>query len=121
MIAEGQVVLLQFPHTDQANGKFRPALVLRPLPGRYRDWLICMISSQLDQEIGGIDEVVDQRAADFLQSGLKLASVIRITRLAVVSEGIFLGRLGQIAPERLGRIQRKLADWLLADRHHNGQ
>jgi mRNA interferase MazF len=112
MIAEGQIVLFRFPQTDLTGGKYRPALVLRQLPGRYRDWLICMISSQLDQKIGDIDEIVDQTAPDFLQSGLKLPSVIRTTRLAVASESILLGRLGQIGPERLTIIRQKLADWL---------
>jgi mRNA interferase MazF len=37
MIAEGQVVLFKFPHTDHTDGKLRPALVLRKLPGEYND------------------------------------------------------------------------------------
>ena len=51
MISEGQVVLFRFPQTDQQQGKLRPALVLRELPGQYDDWLICMLSSQLHQSI----------------------------------------------------------------------
>ena len=50
MIDEGQIVLFNFPQTDQKIGKLRPALVLRRLPGRFDDWLICMISSQLHQQ-----------------------------------------------------------------------
>ena len=50
MIAEGQIFLFKFPQTDQQEGKLRPALVLRELPGKYNDWLICMISSQLHQK-----------------------------------------------------------------------
>lgn len=56
MIVEGQIVLFRFPQTDQQSGKLRPALIVRKLPGRYDDWLICMISSQLNQEIPGFDE-----------------------------------------------------------------
>lgn len=48
MISEGQIVLFRFPQTDQQSGKFRPALVVRKLPGRYEDLLVCMISSQLN-------------------------------------------------------------------------
>jgi len=40
MIAEGQTVLFRFPQTGQTEGKLRPALVLRRLPGQYNDWLI---------------------------------------------------------------------------------
>ena len=51
MIEGGQVVLFTFPKTDQAAGKLRPALVLQSLPGSHDDWLICMISSQLRQQV----------------------------------------------------------------------
>jgi len=51
VIRAGQVVLFRFPQADQAAGKLRPALVLRQAPGRHNDWLVCMISLQLDAEI----------------------------------------------------------------------
>ncbi len=35
MMQEGQVVLFKFPQTDQTPGKYRPALVIRKLPGKY--------------------------------------------------------------------------------------
>ena len=44
MIAESQIVLFRFPQTDQTEGKFRPALVLRRLPRQHNDWMIYMIS-----------------------------------------------------------------------------
>ncbi|OPY67119.1 MAG: hypothetical protein A4E57_02489 [Syntrophorhabdaceae bacterium PtaU1.Bin034] len=49
MIAEGQTVLFRFPQTDQQEGKLRPALVIRKVPDRYEDWLVCMISSRVEQ------------------------------------------------------------------------
>ena len=58
MIAEGQTVLFRFPQTDQQEGKLRPALVIRRVPGQYDDWLVCMITSHLEHVIAGFDEVV---------------------------------------------------------------
>jgi mRNA interferase MazF len=69
-----------------------------------------MISSQLHQKIPDFDEVITPTDSDFQQSGLKLASVIRISRLAVVDSDIFLGKLGQIDTQRLSRIKRRLAN-----------
>lgn len=43
----GQIVLFRFPQTNLEEGKLRPALLLGKLPGPYDDWLICMISSQI--------------------------------------------------------------------------
>ena len=80
----GQVVAFRFPQTDLEQGKLRPALLLGKLPGNYDDWLICMISSQTHQHIVGFDEIVQESDVDFGESGLKVTSVIRVGRLAVV-------------------------------------
>ena len=108
----GQVVIFRFPQTDLEEGKLRPALLLGKLPGEYDDWLICMISSQTRQSISGFDEIVDESDEDFSESGLKVTSVIRVGRLAVVSGEILLGAIGQISTERLKRVKKHLSDWL---------
>jgi mRNA interferase MazF len=108
----GQVVVFRFPQSDLEEGKLRPALLLGKLPGNYEDWLICMISSQTRQYIAGFDEIVQENDSDFGESGLKVASVIRIGRLAVVSGEILIGAIGQISRERLSQVKMHLADWL---------
>ena len=113
MIKAGQVVLLPFPQIDQRTGKLRPALVLQRCPRVYNDWLICMISSQLDQQVSGIDELVTPSDEDFSATGLKRASIIRLTRLAVVNKEMLLGALGSIADNRLVRLKQTLANWIL--------
>lgn len=81
--------------------------------GDYPDWLVAMVSSRLEQAIPGVDEVIRGEDADFSASGLDQASVIRIGRLAVVNAGLFLGAIGEISGERLVRIRRRIADWIL--------
>jgi mRNA interferase MazF len=83
------------------------------LPGEYDDWLICMISSQTRHYLAGFDEVVREGDEDFEQSGLKVASVIRAGRLAVVSGDLLLGAIGEISRERLERVRQNIAKWLL--------
>lgn len=107
----GQIVLFRFPQTDLAGGKLRPALLLGKLPGEFDDWLICMVSSQMRHRVPDFDEVVTERDPDFALSGLKVASVIRVGRLAVIDGGMLVGAVGGIAPERLQKIRQKLADW----------
>ena len=111
----GQVVLFRFPQTDLEGGKLRPALLLGRLPGAYEDWLICMISSQLRHYVAGFDELVQESDVDFAESGLKVPSVIRVGRLAVVADEILLGAIGQISRDRLERIKKRLAEWLVKD------
>lgn len=108
----GQVAILRFPQTDLAIGKPRPVLLIARLPGPYDDWLVSMISTQLQQAIEGFDEVIDQGDDDFHTSGLKMASVIRISRLAVASADLLVGAIGQISPYRMQIIQRRLREWI---------
>jgi len=113
MILEGQVILFKFPQTDQKQGKLRPALILRKLPGNLDDYLICMISSQIHTQISESEEIILPEDSDFLMSGLKQASAIRFLRLAVVNKSVFLGKIGQIDNERLNRIRNNIALWIV--------
>jgi mRNA interferase MazF len=112
MISEGHVVLFKFPSTSQKAGTLRPALILKRLPGKYNDWLICMISSQLHQFIKNIDEQITPNDPDFQQSGLKQPSIIRVSRLAVVDQSILTGKLGHIDTQRLINLKMNLCNWL---------
>jgi mRNA interferase MazF len=108
----GQVVVFRFPQTDLEEGKLRPALLVGKLPGEYDDWLIGMISSQTRQYVAGFDEIIQENDTDFGESGLKVTSVIRVGRLAVVSGEILIGAIGQVSSERLSRVKKHLSDWL---------
>jgi len=112
----GQIILFRFPQADLEAGKLRSALLLGKLLGDYDDWLICMISSQTRHYIPQFDEFIQENDqendSDFTQSGLKVASVIRVGRLAVDEGQILLGATGQISPERLQRIKNHLSEWI---------
>ena len=71
-----------------------------------------MISSQVRHYVPEIDEIVREEDSDFATSGLKVASVIRVGRLAVVEADILLGAAGEIATDRLRRIKTRLSQWL---------
>ena len=109
----GQIALFRFPQADLEEGKLRPALLLDELPGEHHDWLVCMISSQTRHHVPKFDEIVREEDPDFASSGLKVASVIRVGRLAVVEADLLLGAIGDISPERLQRIKTSLSQWLL--------
>lgn len=58
MAIVGQIVLFKFPQTDLKIGKLRPALLIKPLSNDYDDWLVCMISTKIGQEVTGLDEII---------------------------------------------------------------
>ena len=108
----GQVVLFRFPHTDLDKGKLRPAVLLRKVPGKFDDWLVCMVSSQPRHFDPNFQELGRESDDDYANSGLKISSSIRVGRLAVVGEDVLVGSIGSISSERLRRITARLANWL---------
>lgn len=108
----GVLALLRFPHTDLSPGKPRPVLLLAATPGPYSDWLVAMVSSQLDQAVPDLDEVILENDPDLPETGLKRASVVRLSRLAVVDKSLLLGKLGAVSRERLRRMQIRLCQWI---------
>lgn len=111
-IKSGQIVIFRFPQTDLIVGKMRPALLIANLPSNQNDWLVCMISSQLHQTVPNVDDIIETTDTDFAQTGLKTASVIRLTRLAVVEETIFAGTIGEISVNRLSKLKKQLSEWI---------
>jgi mRNA interferase MazF len=115
MKQSGQIVLVPFPFTDLSEAKLRPVLMLRRASVQFDDWLVCMVSSQLQQADEQIDEILSPSEADFAATGLKVPSVLRLSRLAVLESSLLVGSLGSISDERLQRIRQKLAVWIAED------
>ena len=108
----GQIVLTPFPYTDLSGAKLRPVLMLRQASARFDDWLVCMVSSKLHQAESGFNEWINPTDADFATTGLKVPSVLRLSRLAVLDGSLLVGSLGSISDERLEGVRRRLADWI---------
>ena len=106
----GDVALTPLPQAD-GRTKPRPVIVLRQMP-HFGDWLVCGVSTQLQQEVAGFDEIVAPAHADFRQSGLKVPSLIRLGFLAVLPSDRLLGVLGSISSERHDRLVQRLGAFL---------
>jgi mRNA interferase MazF len=107
---EGDVLLASLPQGDSA-AKNRPVLFLKLMPP-FRDFLVCGISTQVQQAVPGLDEVIAPADADFRASGLKAASLIRLGYLAVLPRSDFKGRIGSVAPLRRSRLLTRLSEFL---------
>ena len=108
----GDIVLIRFPQADLKSGKLRLALIIAISPSRHRDLLLALISSRLHQATLGFDEIINTSDFDYITTGLKVASLIRLGRLTSVESSVINARLGTISPERLIRIKNLLINWL---------
>jgi mRNA interferase MazF len=107
---EGDVLLAALRQAD-GQLKDRPVLFLKRMPP-FDDFLVCGVSTQVQRRVDGFDELLAQGDADFLSSGLKAASVIRLGYLAVLPRKDFKGRIGSISQTRLDRLLTTLANFL---------
>ncbi len=91
--------------------KRRSAIVLREMPP-FKDFLICGASSQLYHEVKNFDELIVPSNADFVSSGLKTESLIRLGFLTVLSHKDIIGSIGSVSAERHRRLLEKLSRYL---------
>jgi mRNA interferase MazF len=105
----GDVVLIAL--LDAAGTvKVRPAVYLAPLPGPYQTLLVCGCSTQIHTLIPDWDELLQPGDGDFAGSGLRRASVIRLSYLRSARPTEVQGVIGRIDPVRLARLRTRLAD-----------
>lgn len=109
MIAPGDIVLVDF---TQANGvlKPRPVLILQALPP-YGDLLICGITSQLHQYDPAVDIRLDESHGDFLESGLRKPSLLRLSKLAMIEQydARMKGAIGRVGGATLREAQLRVS------------
>ncbi|MBK1736307.1 PemK family protein [Halorhodospira abdelmalekii] len=116
----GQIALMPFPFTDLTHSKKRPVLLLRRLDHARDDWLVCMISSRLHQTAPGLDWVLMSEAEEFAVSGLKVSSVFRLSRVAVLDGVLLLGSMGTVTEARLYDLRRRLSRWIACEADEEG-
>jgi mRNA interferase MazF len=107
----GDVILTSLPQFD-GRIKTRPAVVLC-LVEPHRDPLICGVSTQLHEEVRGLDELIVPGDTDYVCSGLKASSLIRAAFLTVIMPHRITGRIGSISAARLKRLLARLGQHLL--------
>ena len=101
----GDVVFLHFPHTDQAGGKKRPAVVL--CETNHHDLLVCMISSAAYGS-----DTIPLDAKNLKSAGLRVACAVRPDRILVVSPCMIEKKIGRLSKEMVSAVKAILVAWL---------
>jgi len=103
---KGKIVLIPFPFTDLTATKLRPALVL--FEGE-RDVVVAFISSRVPRELAPTDVIVDEEHPEFKQTGFKVASVIKLDKVATITKDLILGEIGEIGVKLKKEINRQIS------------
>ena len=99
MLARFEIVLVAFPFTDGPNVKPRPALVIY-LSERHQDVLLAFISSKVSGAANSDELDLPADHPQFQQSGLKVSSRCRLSRMTTLAAPLVRRRIGRL-PEDL--------------------
>ena len=104
---KGDIILVPFPFTDLTGNKIRPALVLicEPL-----DVTVAFISTQSHWK-----EEADIVLQPNNENGLKKESLIRLSKIATINNGLVFGRLGKLDTSSLNLVNKNLKILLQLD------
>jgi len=104
----GQVVLVPFPFTDLTSVKQRPALVVSAdkFNTSRPDVILAAITSQVSVQLGDDELLIP--ANELLQWGLPKPSVLKLTKLFTIHQGLVRKSLGNCPPPTLEAILRCL-------------
>jgi len=108
---EGDLVIVPMSQIDGAV-KDRPAIILREMPP-FRDVLLCGVTTQLRHSAEDFDELISPSDGDFVASGLKHESLIRLGYLVVVPRSKIAGSIGSVSAIRHQRLLQKLSAYLV--------
>ena len=79
----------------------------------YGDFLVSGVSTQLDKEVKGFDDVISLSDDDFNSSGLRTKSLIRLGFLAVLPSRQIIGTIGSLASTRHRKLLETLSNYLI--------
>lgn len=102
---KGKIVLVPFPFTDLTASKLRPALVL--MEGE-RDCVVAFISSRVRAQPSSTQVLIPQDHKEFLMTGLKATSVVRLDKIATISRNLILGEIGELGESLREEVNRIL-------------
>jgi len=103
---KGKIVLIPFPFTDLTATKLRPALVLYE---GEKDVVVAFISSRTDKP-KPVDITINEKNAEFKQTGLKLTSIIKLDKVATISKDLIIGEIGEIGPKLKKEVNHKITE-----------
>lgn len=104
----GAVVLAVLPFTDLTGRKQRPALVVSPENRPGDDILVAFVMSFKGNPLQGTDLLIPADDPDFVGTGLKRSSVVRLGKLFTLQKGLLVGRLGDLSPRLMGEVDARL-------------
>jgi len=104
-ILKGKIVLIYFPFTDLTHRKLRPALILYESKD---DVVVAFISSRIEKYDPETDVLIKTSHPEFGITGLKMDSIIKLTKIATLHKRLIAGEIGEVGPLIRKEVNKKV-------------
>ena len=111
----GEIYLARVPFGDVPGMKLRPVLLLTGSLGTVPEVLVAYISSVLPAQPLPSDGIIDPSVPEFQETNLKVASALRLHKLATVHCSSLERYLGVLGSAHQGVVAQKLRTLLALD------
>jgi mRNA interferase MazF len=106
-VQRGDIVLVDFPYSDQTGSKVRPALVVQSDAWNQRldDTILALITSSRQRRTGANTQLsVDITTVEGKQSGLRIDSIVQCENLITYDRGLILRILGSLPATTMSQV-----------------
>jgi mRNA interferase MazF len=97
---KGDIVLVLFPFTHLSQTKLRPAVVLLENTS-LNEVTLYFISSPNVDNLSSDEFALDSSEAEFSGTGLRVASIVRVTRIVTLQRQLIIRRLGKLGVNQI--------------------
>ncbi|GBL11399.1 hypothetical protein MSj_02903 [Microcystis aeruginosa Sj] len=94
---KGKIVLIQFPFDDLSSSKVRHAYCLTNKIGGYQHIIFALITSRIPENPLRRDIILRSESPDFMISGLRQSSAIRLDHLVTLRSSLIQRELGSLS------------------------
>lgn len=107
-MTKGKVFLVPFPYDDLSANKLRPAACLTNPVSARRHIILAYITSRIPNILLETDILLNPTHPNFVATGLRQPSTLRLHQLVTVSTVVIQRELGELSLDTQSEISEKL-------------
>ncbi len=93
----GDIVVVEHPFSNLFQTKIRPAVVVALTSDKYKDIVLCLISSVVQQKLNKKEILLLPNTLN----NLRASSIIKVYRIATVQQNKIISKIGKLSPGQL--------------------
>lgn len=99
----GDIVLLHFPFAEVSHKKVRPAAVVCETKDKYKDLVVCAISSVVHEQLSENDILLQPNT----QNNLRATSILKVDRIVTAPKQDIIKKIGELGEPNLETFKNK--------------